>query len=561
MHSKLNIEEWRTELEEDVDKDFLLQGLQQGFDIIMPDSELRPVRVHNHSSALSDEVRPQVEELINKEIRQGNYIVTSHEPTIISAIGAVGKSDGGYRLIHDCSLPSETCLNSYAPEFDKYNYESIDTAVGMIKQGYYLAKIDIKSAYRHIPISVSSQRATGLYWRFADGTESFLRDSKLPFGAKASPTIFHRISQAVKRMMVRRGYQLIVAYQDDFLVIGETYDACLEAWMCLINLLLRLGFELSYPKLVAPTMSLVFLGIQIDTGTCELSLPETKLSQIQDKVSSFVHRKRATKQQLQSLAGSLNFAARVVRGGRTFLRRILDSIAKLRQQHHKVRLRGAIRGDIAWWNSFLKDFNGAAAFIEEAPITPILTDSCTTGAGAFCNGDFRYVNWEADYPELASQHINVKEAMIAALAVRRWGHLCQNRTIYLYIDNQCAVWALNKATCKSEVVMEAIREMFWASVKYNFVVKAQYMAGCKHVIADCLSRLHEPARLLQWESYLNNWYACHYHVYDMMTSLHLCNHMSLAALATLLSQVLDWRTQRQCWTERWQSTERQLTQS
>ena len=71
---------------------------------------------------------------------------------------------------------------------------------------------------------------------------------------------------------------------------------------------------------------------------------------------------------------------------------------------------------------------------------------------------------------MASQHINVKEAMIAALAVSRWGHLCRNRTIYLYIDNQCAVWALNKATCRSEVVMGAIREMFWASVKYNFVV-------------------------------------------------------------------------------------------
>ena len=403
--------------------------MSSGFHIIDPNADLGYVHLPNHRSSTNADIKCAIDKIIQQEIASGNYIVSSTKPQIISPIGAVPKSDGGYRLIHDCSLPVEGGVNSFAPEFDKYSYESVDTAASMVKPGDFMAKVDIKSAYRHIPIHPRSQRATGLQWRFTDGEECFLYDAKMPFGARASPTIFHRISQAVKRMMQRRGHDLIVAYQDDFLVIGESYDQCLEAWLALINLLLRLGFEINFKKLVAPTTCLVFLGVQLDSIACELTLPADKLVKIRDNVSSFLHMKRATKRQLQSLAGSLNFAAKVVRGGRSFLRRILNSIQQLRRPSHKARLDGAVRGDIVWWHSFLEQFNGVAAFVDERPITPILTDACKASGGAFCDGDFFYLNWEKDYPVMAGMHINYKETMTAVLAVRQWGPSFANRTL------------------------------------------------------------------------------------------------------------------------------------
>ena len=54
-----------------------------------------------------------------------------------------------------------------------------------------------------------------------------------------------------------------------------------------------------------------------------LSLPAQKLSDLRDVISSFRGQKRATKRQLQQLVGRLNWACKVVYGGRTFLRRIL----------------------------------------------------------------------------------------------------------------------------------------------------------------------------------------------------------------------------------------------
>ena len=510
-----------------------------GFNIIEEGADLKDVYIHNHKSALQD--RAAMDVIIMNEIREGNYVITDSKPVIVSAMGAVPKSDGGLRQIHDCSLPSDTGLNSYAPEFNHYAYESVDDAVAMMRKGYFAAKIDIHHAYRHIPISKHSQKATGLQWTFINGCSVFLYDTKLPFGARASPTIFHRISQAIKRMMIRRGYKNLVAYQDDFLLVSKNYSECLEAWTVMQELLKNLGFKVNPQKLVAPTTSLVFLGIQINSISCELSLPNDKLSVIQDCVASFMSKKRATKQQLQSLAGRLNFAARVVRGARLFLRRLFNAISTLKHQRHKIRLQGAVKFDIIWWHHFLQDFNGVAAFMDNTPITTVYTDSCLHSGGAFYNGDFFYTAWEGDYPDTADMCINYKEAMIAVLALIRWGHLFKNKYVFLYTDNQCAATVLNKCSCKNNVLMQYMRDMFWVSVKHNFVVKVFYMPGCLQTIPDRISRLQENGGLLKVEKIINNWYLCHAMYADMFVSFNLLNHMSMHSLFCLLDQVMAWR--------------------
>ena len=549
MNSELNILRWEQELVNDPDSEFLLRGLKDGFHIVNPNEVMGSVELPNHNSAVNEDVKYQVEQLLIKEINKGRYKLCDFKPSFVSPIGAVPKGDGNYRLIHDCSLPRGQSLNSHSPQFDKYSYESLDMAVSMIKPGSYLAKVDIKSAYRHIPIHPESQKATGLKWKFQSGQTCYMYDTRLPFGARASPTIFHRISQSIKRMMANRGFTSIVAYQDDFLLVAETHQECYNMWTKLIELLLELGFDISSEKLVAPSTSLVFLGIVINTVKCELSLPVDKLVGIRKILCDFVTKTRVNKRQLQSLAGKLNFAAKVVRGGRTFLRRILDSIYKLQHPHHKVRLQGAIKGDIMWWHEFMEKFNGTSHFIEDYPFTTILTDSCSAGGGAFCDGDFVYANWEQDYPDISELHINYKEAAMAVLAVLRWGHLFRNRTVFVFSDNTCTVSIINKCSCRSPIIMSMLRKMFWIAVENNFVVKAKFVKGCQNTMADCVSRLHEPGRLLQLESLINEWYRCHTFIQFAFDTFSLANNMSLRCINVLYKQVVAWRQRRLGWTE------------
>ena len=137
----------------------------------------------------------------------------------------------------------------------------------MIKPGYYLSKVDLGHAYKSVPIHPSNYEATGLKWQFKGNKlkYTFLVDSRLPFGARKSPEIFHRLTQAVWRIMAKRGFDAIIVYLDDFLIVGETKEVCQLAFDTLITLLQHLGFEISWRKVIRPTQKLVFLGIEVDT--------------------------------------------------------------------------------------------------------------------------------------------------------------------------------------------------------------------------------------------------------------------------------------------------------
>lgn len=99
--------------------------------------------MNNYRSATDSTVRPQVKRQLLTETEQGNYVITAEKPTIVSALGAIPKRDSNdIRLIHDCSRPDSTSLNSYA-DCEHYSYETVGKVTANIKQGAFMAKIDL----------------------------------------------------------------------------------------------------------------------------------------------------------------------------------------------------------------------------------------------------------------------------------------------------------------------------------------------------------------------------------------------------------------------------------
>ena len=142
---------------------------------------------------------------------------------------------------------------------------------------FFFGKIDLRSAYRSVKISFKSPLATGFKWNFG-GQNLYLKDTRLPFGGKLSPGIFHRLTQAVKRMMERRGFNIVIVYLDDFLITAETKEVCALTLNCLVHLLRRLGFAIHWGKVIDPTNKIIFLGIELDSIAMSLRLPEEKLT-------------------------------------------------------------------------------------------------------------------------------------------------------------------------------------------------------------------------------------------------------------------------------------------
>ena len=278
---------WESELQNDRDRDFILDGVKNGFNIIDDNANITRVRCSNHPSAkpgspLYDKASAQVK----REIEAGNYAICESKPAIISPMAAIPKPDGDVRLIHDCSRPAGKAVNDYCKADWHQKFSRVDDAAALMTPGCYFSKVDLRSAYRSVKISVQSQKVTGFKWNFGD-KDVYLKDTKLPFGAKLSPGIFHRLTQAVKRMMARRGFNLLIVYLDDFLIISRSKEVCAQALNCLIQLLRKLGFAIHWGKVVDPTTKITFLGIELDSMSMTLRLPEEKLLSFRAELTSF----------------------------------------------------------------------------------------------------------------------------------------------------------------------------------------------------------------------------------------------------------------------------------
>ena len=170
--------------------------------IIDNDADLTPFMMLNYNSATGADVKEKAEKQIITELETGNYVITNKPPTLISALGAISKTDSDkIRLIHDCSRPTENSLNSHNTGNETFKFQPMNNALNHIKTGRFLAKVDIRKAYRHIPVHSSNYQATGLSWEFKlrehlEFEFAYLYDTKLP-------KIFHRISQAITRITKR----------------------------------------------------------------------------------------------------------------------------------------------------------------------------------------------------------------------------------------------------------------------------------------------------------------------------------------------------------------------
>ena len=95
-------------------------------------------------------------------------------------------------------------------------------------------------------------------------------------------------------------------------------------------------------------------------------------------------RRHATKHDLLVLIGHLNHALAVVRPGCSFVRQLINASKIPRHQTHRVRLNAGCRADVAWWSTFVQQWNGVSLFLDLAPgLSAILDASGSWGCGAY----------------------------------------------------------------------------------------------------------------------------------------------------------------------------------
>lgn len=514
LPSQMKLSSWQLELEQENNqwkKDFILDGIQYGFAIVDSDCDIPTYHLSNYNSAIKGDAKQYLNELFTQELEECKYKIIQEVPWCVHSIGAVPKGESSFRPITDCRRPLGLSINNYMRStFDEFRYESLDNVCHVLKPDMFMCTVDISAAYRSISVRQDQWQYQGVSWNFGDGKGSqYMVDTRLCFGLRCAPYIFSIISGSIVDMMSRKGFDNIFVYLDDFLILGQSFDECQAAQMTLIHLLISLGFYINWAKCTTPANRCKYLGVLVDTNTMTLSLPRDKLQKFHREIAFFKDKNRATKRQLQRLCGILNHCGKLIRGGRTFTRRVVDMLKGLPDRNVRLRLSKGFELDLEWWENVASYFNGVTAIINPKVDQFVYSDASRSGYGVVMQHDWiaGFFNTEvlpADIMKCEPSHnhwvnmcvpkgyctnINVLESLPLLLMCRKFGHLWKNQRVLSFSDNLQVVSLVNTGNVVNEYCMSIMRFIFWESVRNNFQLVAEYVPGENNVVADYLSRI------------------------------------------------------------------------
>ena len=126
----------------------------------------------------------------------------------LSSFGVIPKrgQPGKWRLIVDLSSPRGFSVNDGIDKNEfSLQYIKVNEIIAMISrlgQGAHMAKFDVQSAYRNIPVHPFDRDLLGMKWN-----NRFYVALALPFGLRFAPFIFNAVAT-------------MVHYLDDFILDG-----------------------------------------------------------------------------------------------------------------------------------------------------------------------------------------------------------------------------------------------------------------------------------------------------------------------------------------------------
>ena len=165
-------------------------------------------------------------------------------------------------------------------------YATVDDAAKLVlalRKGTRMAKLDIAHAYRNIPVHPDDRHLLVMVWN----SQLFI-DTVLPFGLRSAPKIFSTVADALEWILTQQGVSHSIHYLDDFFTVGSpTSKECSNNLHQIMETCKLLGVPLAPEKIVGPTCQLTFLGIEIDSESLQLRLPQEKLDKLKLLINSW----------------------------------------------------------------------------------------------------------------------------------------------------------------------------------------------------------------------------------------------------------------------------------
>ena len=493
--SGLNIAAWRQNLVGYHDAhlvDFLEFGWPVNFDRSQP---LLPA-LANHPSASSFD--RHIQHYIDTEISHGALLGPYSNPPILpfhsSPLMTAPKKDSEYRrVVMDLSWPAGCSINdgvsreAYVDGPMTIKLPTVDYMEARLIElgrGAFMYKTDLSRGYRQLRIDPSD-------WGFLGFTHNgrFFVDMCPPFGLRSSAMMMQRTSKAISFIHGRRGLRS-EPYIDDFGGAERDNPTAHTALSTLQDTFVDLGIQEAKHKVCPPSTQMVWLGVLFDSVEFTMSVPPDKLREVIQMVRDWRGRTRASRREMQSLFGSLQFVSAVSPPARAFTNRILEA---LREAPHKgyTTLSAGFKADLRFFDQLLAEFKGVKIINKASfPFQDSLElDACLSGCGG-CT-DSKY--YAAPFPPhiIAEAHsIAHLEMLNLVVAVKLWATAWAGWSVRVFCDNANTCSAITTAHPRDPYMQRCVREIFLITAIHDIDLRIEHRPGRLMTRADALSREH-----------------------------------------------------------------------
>lgn len=230
--------------------DWILKIVQEGLKLVfIKHPPNTGVRITNVQDVVQRQcILEKIESLLEKHAIE---IVpkTQEGQGFYSTFFVVPKRDGGYRPILNLKPLNIFLQNQH------FKMESLRSVIQALNVGDWVASIDLKDAYLHVPIYPEDRK----YLRFCIDNIHYQFRS-MPFGLATAPRVFTKLMGAIGAHL--RSQQIsIYMYLDDWLLKNADRMTLVHQLRRTLFLLMDLGLVINQSKsILQPTQQITYLG-------------------------------------------------------------------------------------------------------------------------------------------------------------------------------------------------------------------------------------------------------------------------------------------------------------
>ncbi|XP_044134874.1 F-box/WD repeat-containing protein 9 isoform X1 [Bufo gargarizans] len=262
-----------------------------------------------------------------------------------SNLFVVPKKEGSVHPVLDLKLLNKSL------RVRRFRVASLRSVIASLLPGEFLASVDIRGAYLHVPITESHHR----FLRLVIGGRHY-QFVALPFGLATAPRVFTKILAPLMALLRTRGISLLL-YSDDILIKAPSCHQAEDSVRITVQSLQQFGWLINFPKSsLQPSQRVTFLGIILDTTAARVFLPDCKFSRIQESVSRLLHSLCISIRECMQVLGLMVASFEAVLFAQFHTRPLQQAILPFwdmtsRGLDSQIRLPPRVRMELQWWLS------------------------------------------------------------------------------------------------------------------------------------------------------------------------------------------------------------------